>query len=94
MPLVINSLGGGDTHTYRCPHSKKPGMRVPACGHCMPGLITKETYRMGLKPSDILHCNDFTPPSFVYILMSMNGRFYRLVKLSLVILKHTAFISN
>ena len=30
MPLVINSLGGGDTHkhTYRCPHrnnSKKPG---------------------------------------------------------------------
>ena len=41
MPLVNNSLGGGDTHThkytYRCPHRnnfKKPDMR----GWRMPGL--------------------------------------------------------
>ena len=43
MPLVINSPGGGDTHTYRRLHRnnvKKPGAR---CGWRAPGLKKSAT---------------------------------------------------
>jgi len=47
MPLVINSLGGGHTHTHtqaRSHHGQKQFQetsRVPAKGQHMPGLKTK-----------------------------------------------------
>ena len=54
MPLVINSLRGGHTHTYRCPHrnnSKKPGML--ATGRHAPGLKRSGQELKGLVEKDI-----------------------------------------
>ena len=50
MPLVINSLGGGhthtNTHTYRHPHRnnfKKPGAHWPKAD--VPGLTSSTTFQ-------------------------------------------------